>query len=182
MACGDEGAHALGELVLDGLGGGAAIEDLGGHIAPSAGAGGTGQVGGAAAQGGRVREPAGCRLPHGRDQCCWRAVYRGLESASAAVRRRSEAISARPVRAWAITSATSANSSLPKPRVARAGVPMRSPEVTRGGRGSLGTALRLTVIPTSCRRSSACWPDRKSVVSGKRVVESWCRRVRLRGR
>jgi len=30
----------------------------------------------------------------------------------------------------------------PKPRVASAGVPMRSPELTIGGRGSLGTAFR----------------------------------------
>ena len=31
--------------------------------------------------------------------------------------------------------------------------------VTIGGRGSNGTALRLTVMPMSCRRSSACWPS-----------------------
>ncbi len=58
-----------------------------------------------------------------------------------------------------MTSATSAKSSAVKPRVARAGVPMRRPEVTMGGRGSLGTALRLTVMPTSWSRSSACWPS-----------------------
>ena len=52
-------------------------------------------------------------------------------------------------------SATSVKSASPKPRVARAGVPMRRPEVTMGGRGSLGTALRLTVMPISCSRSSA---------------------------
>ena len=57
-------------------------------------------------------------------------------------------------------SATSVNSTSPKPRVASAGVPMRRPEVTHGGRGSNGTALRLTVMPASCRRSSACWPSR----------------------
>ena len=62
--------------------------------------------------------------------------------------------------AAAITSATSVNSVSPKPRVASAGVPIRSPEVTIGGRGSNGTALRLTVIPTSCSRSSACLPSR----------------------
>ena len=38
-------------------------------------------------------------------------------------------------------SATSVNSVAPKPRVASAGVPIRNPEVTRGGRGSNGTAL-----------------------------------------
>ena len=52
-----------------------------------------------------------------------------------------------------------------KPRVASAEVPMRSPEVTIGGRGSFGTALRLTVIPASCSRSSASLP-----------VSSWWRR------
>ena len=36
---------------------------------------------------------------------------------------------------------------------------MRSPEVTAGGRGSKGTVLRLTVMPHSCSRSSACWPS-----------------------
>lgn len=61
--------------------------------------------------------------------------------------------------ASAMTSATSAKSSAVKPRVARAGVPIRRPEVTIGGRGSFGTALRLTVMPTSWRRSSACWPS-----------------------
>jgi len=40
--------------------------------------------------------------------------------------------------------------------VASAGVPIRRPDVTRGGRGSNGTALRFTVMPASCRRSSAC--------------------------
>ena len=44
-------------------------------------------------------------------------------------------------------SATSAKSSSSKPRVASAGVPIRRPEVTIGGRGSNGTALRLTVMP-----------------------------------
>src|SRR5215212_7652953 len=58
-----------------------------------------------------------------------------------------------------MTSATSANCSSPKPRVASAGVPIRSPDVTIGGRGSNGTAFRLTVMPTSCRRSSACLPS-----------------------
>ena len=40
--------------------------------------------------------------------------------------------------------------------MASAGVPMRRPEACIGGRGSNGTALRLTVMPISCRRSSAC--------------------------
>ena len=44
-------------------------------------------------------------------------------------------------------SATSANSASPNPRVASAGVPIRSPDVTIGGRGSIGTALRFTVMP-----------------------------------
>ncbi len=56
-------------------------------------------------------------------------------------------------------SATSVNSASPKPRVASAGVPMRRPEVTIGGRGSNGTALRFTVMSASCSRSSACWPS-----------------------
>ena len=56
-------------------------------------------------------------------------------------------------------SATSVNSAAPKPRVARAGVPIRSPEETIGGRGSKGTALRLTVMPIRCSRSSACCPS-----------------------
>ena len=33
------------------------------------------------------------------------------------------------------------------------------PEVTIGGRRSLGTALRLTVMPMVCSRSSACRPS-----------------------
>ena len=63
------------------------------------------------------------------------------------------------VSAVAMMSATSAKSSSPQPRVARAGVPMRRPDVTIGGRGSNGTALRFTVMPTSCSRSSACLPS-----------------------
>ena len=54
---------------------------------------------------------------------------------------------------------TSVKSSACRPRVASAGVPTRRPLVTIGGRGSNGTALRLTVMPMSCRRSSACWPS-----------------------
>ena len=43
--------------------------------------------------------------------------------------------------------------------MASAGVPIRSPLETAGGRGSNGTALRLTVIPTAASRSSACLPS-----------------------
>ena len=49
-------------------------------------------------------------------------------------------------------SATSVNSASPKPRVASAGVPMRRPEVTIGGRGSHGTALRFTVMSNGVQR------------------------------
>ena len=49
--------------------------------------------------------------------------------------------------AAAMMSATSVNSGSSKPRVASAGVPIRRPEDTIGGRGSIGTALRLTVMP-----------------------------------
>ena len=55
-------------------------------------------------------------------------------------------------------SATSTKSRSVKPRVASAGVPIRRPEVTIGGRGSNGTALRLTVMPIECSRSSAALP------------------------
>ena len=54
---------------------------------------------------------------------------------------------------------TSWKSSTCRPRVASALAPTRRPLVTIGGRGSKGTALRLTVMPISCRRSSACWPS-----------------------
>src|SRR5438270_456259 len=53
----------------------------------------------------------------------------------------------------------STKSSVWRPRVASAGVPIRSPLETAGGRGSNGTALRLTVIPTAASRSSACLPS-----------------------
>jgi hypothetical protein len=52
-------------------------------------------------------------------------------------------------------SATSVNSASRKPRVASAGVPIRTPEVTIGGRGSFGTEFLFTVMPTSCSRFSA---------------------------
>ena len=44
------------------------------------------------------------------------------------------------------------------PRVVSAGVPIRRPEACIGGRWSNGIALRLTVMPTSARRSSASLP------------------------
>ena len=52
----------------------------------------------------------------------------------------------------------SRKSSSSKPRIVMAGVPMRTPEATVGGRSSNGTVLRLTVICTSCSRSSASFP------------------------
>ena len=52
----------------------------------------------------------------------------------------------------------SRKSSSSKPRIVIAGVPMRTPDATVGGRSSNGTVLRLTVICTSCRRSSAALP------------------------
>ena len=55
------------------------------------------------------------------------------------------------------------------PRVASAGVPIRRPEVTIGGRGSNGIALRLTVMPISWRRSSACWPSRSDSRRSTRI-------------
>ena len=54
--------------------------------------------------------------------------------------------------------ATSRKSSSSKPRIVIAGVPIRTPEATVGGRSSNGTVLRLTVIFTSCSRSSASLP------------------------
>ena len=44
-------------------------------------------------------------------------------------------------------SATSLERAASNPRVASAGVPIRRPEETIGGRGSNGTALRFTVMP-----------------------------------
>ena len=46
----------------------------------------------------------------------------------------------------------------PKPRVVIAGVPMRSPLVTDGGRGSSGTAFLLTVMCARPSASSASLP------------------------
>ena len=55
--------------------------------------------------------------------------------------------------------AISRMSSSTRPRVVSAGVPIRRPEGFIGGRSSNGIALRLTVIPTSSRRSSAVLPS-----------------------
>ncbi|COY75778.1 Uncharacterised protein [Mycobacterium tuberculosis] len=63
------------------------------------------------------------------------------------------------VSAAAMRSATARKSLWEKPRAASAGVPIRRPEVIIGGRGSKGTALRLTVMSTAANRSSACWPS-----------------------
>ena len=52
----------------------------------------------------------------------------------------------------------SRKSSSSKPRIVIAGVPMRTPDATVGGRSSNGTVLRLTVMRTSCSRSSAALP------------------------
>ena len=49
------------------------------------------------------------------------------------------------------------------PRVVSAGVPIRRPDACIGGRWSNGIALRLTVMPTSARRSSASLPLRPSM-------------------
>ena len=56
-------------------------------------------------------------------------------------------------------SATRTKSPASNPRLASAGVPIRSPDVTRGGRGSNGTALRFTVMPMLSSRSSTCRPS-----------------------
>ncbi len=61
--------------------------------------------------------------------------------------------------------ATSRKSASSSPRIVAAGVPMRMPDVTIGGRGSNGTAFRFTVSPTSWKRSSASLPD-QSVLAG----------------
>ena len=53
---------------------------------------------------------------------------------------------------------TSRKSSSSKPRMVAAGVPIRTPEATVGGRSSKGTVLRFTVSFTSSRRSSASFP------------------------
>ena len=59
-----------------------------------------------------------------------------------------------------MSSATRGISSGVKPRVVMAGVPMRIPEVTRGGLGSKGMAFLFTVIPTASSLSSASFPVR----------------------
>ena len=76
------------------------------------------------------------------------------DTAGSARRSRSRARPARPLTsskpgtsARARILPTSVKSSAWRPRVASAGVPRRRPLVTIGGRGSNGTALRLTVMP-----------------------------------
>ena len=54
--------------------------------------------------------------------------------------------------------ATSRKSSSSKPRIVQAGVPIRTPDATVGGRSSNGTVLRFTVMSTSASRSSASLP------------------------
>src|SRR5699024_10560512 len=82
--------------------------------------------------------------------------YSGNSSASFSVRARNASTSGLGFNACAMMSETSVNSAEPKPRVASAGVPIRRPEVVIGGRGSHGTELRLTVMPTSSRMFSPC--------------------------
>ena len=53
---------------------------------------------------------------------------------------------------------TSRKSSSSKPRIVAAGVPIRTPEATVGGRSSNGTVFRFTVSCTSSSRSSASLP------------------------
>src|SRR5690606_30113062 len=79
--------------------------------------------------------------------------YSGFDAASADTRSRRAVTSAPEPAASAVPmmSATSRKSAVSNPRVASAGVPIRRPEVTIGGRGSNGTALRFTVMPTSWR-------------------------------
>ena len=57
-----------------------------------------------------------------------------------------------------MTAPTSRKSSSSKPRIVAAGVPIRIPEATVGGRSSKGTVFRLTVSFTSASRSSASLP------------------------
>ncbi|MNV96007.1 hypothetical protein D3C71_1909620 [compost metagenome] len=47
---------------------------------------------------------------------------------------------------------------MPKPRVVTAGVPMRTPEVTNGERGSFGTEFLLVVIQARASAASASLP------------------------
>src|ERR1700753_620760 len=54
-------------------------------------------------------------------------------------------------------SATSSSSAGPMPRVVRAGVPRRMPEVYQAPLGSRGTELRLVTTPASSRADSALW-------------------------
>ena len=87
-----------------------------------------------------------------------RPGYSGNASVSTFTRRLSSVASGLGIIAWAMMSDTSVNSASLKPRVASAAVPIRTPDVTIGGRGSNGTELRFTVIPASCSRSWASIP------------------------
>src|SRR5699024_3149650 len=90
----------------------------------------------------------------------WVSARRVTRSLSSAMVSGLAPVSSVPaMSASAMMSATSAKAAEPKPRLARAGVPIRSPEVTMGGRGSSGTALRLTVMPMVASRSSAWAPS-----------------------
>src|SRR5690349_14931828 len=102
--------------------------------------------------------------------------YSGNRRARASTRAASAVVSASgaAMRAATMTSATSSKSSGWNRRSASAGVPMRNPEETIGGRGSNGTALRLTVIPIAARRSSPCWPSR---AASRRSTSTRCTSV-----
>ena len=67
---------------------------------------------------------------------------------------------------------TSRKSSSSKPRIVAAGVPIRTPEATVGGRSSNGTVLRFVVSLTAWSRSSASLP-----VHSVRRRSSWSRCV-----
>ena len=54
--------------------------------------------------------------------------------------------------------ASFSHSATPKPRVVTAGEPMRSPEVMKGERGSLGTEFLLVVMYALLRAASASLP------------------------
>src|SRR5205085_9440416 len=84
--------------------------------------------------------------------------YRGRFAHSASVRERSAFRSASCFNASTMIVPISRKSSSSKPRIVAAGVPMRTPDATVGGRSSKGTVLRLTVNFTSCSRSSASLP------------------------
>ena len=92
-------------------------------------------------------------------------------------------------RAATMTSAISRMSSSTKPRVVRAGVPMRRPEGFIGGRSSKGIALRLTVIADlvqaaprrSARRAERGQVDEHQVDVGAAGEDRRCRRPQAVG-